>query len=115
MCIVISLVRANDAGQLGDLLSDWRRINVAVSRTKTKLVFVGSARTFRVSALAGESLMGVLCVCHCLRLMARQQDQSIMHALVQLISARGWMHALPPGCGTEPRADGSAPDDSALE
>lgn len=54
-CIFVSLVRtghgvANDAEDgktvgVGQLLRDWRRLNVAMTRAKTKLVFVGCART----------------------------------------------------------------------
>lgn len=43
--VVLSLVRCNDAGGIGDLLRDWRRINVAFTRAKTKLLVVGSQGT----------------------------------------------------------------------
>ena len=41
-------MRSNDKGNVGELLSDWRRINVAITRAKTKLIFVGSASTLKV-------------------------------------------------------------------
>ncbi len=44
-CVVVSFVRSNPAGNIGELLNDWRRINVALTRAKHKLVFVGSRRT----------------------------------------------------------------------
>jgi DNA replication ATP-dependent helicase Dna2 len=36
---------------VGDLLKDWRRVNVAITRAKTKMIFVGSASTLRGSAV----------------------------------------------------------------
>ena len=44
-CILISLVKSNPAGFAGALLSDWRRVNVALTRAKRKLVLVGCAAT----------------------------------------------------------------------
>lgn len=43
--VVLSLVRCNEDGKIGDLLRDWRRINVAFTRAKTKLLVVGSQGT----------------------------------------------------------------------
>jgi len=40
--IVLSLVRSNERGLVGDLLRDWRRVNVALTRAKRKLLIVGS-------------------------------------------------------------------------
>ena len=45
--VVLSLVRSNDAGNVGDLLKDWRRVNVALTRARTKLLIVGSRETLR--------------------------------------------------------------------
>ncbi len=42
--IYISLVRSNDEGKIG-FLSDFRRINVALTRAKKKLVIVGDSAT----------------------------------------------------------------------
>lgn len=42
--VVISLVRANDAGQIG-FLRDLRRMNVAMTRARMKLIIIGSAST----------------------------------------------------------------------
>ncbi|WVQ74886.1 hypothetical protein IAR50_004493 [Cryptococcus sp. DSM 104548] len=53
-CILVSLVRSNDTGAIGDLLRDWRRINVSFTRAKKKLVIFGSARTLGLDPLFGE-------------------------------------------------------------
>lgn len=42
--ILISLVRSNDKGQIG-FLNDLRRMNVAITRAKSKLVIIGNAAT----------------------------------------------------------------------
>ena len=42
--IIISLVRANDDGQIG-FLSDLRRMNVAITRARMKLIILGNAAT----------------------------------------------------------------------
>ena len=39
--IIISFVRSNDSSSIGDLLQDWRRLNVAITRAKKRIVFVG--------------------------------------------------------------------------
>ena len=45
--ILLSLVRSNREAVAGTLLHDWRRINVAITRAKRKLVLVGSQQTLR--------------------------------------------------------------------
>jgi len=70
-CIIISMVRSNDAGQVrahtpptprevdkrrgtqvGDLMKDWRRLNVSFTRARSKLVIIGSRKT-----LQGDDLL----------------------------------------------------------
>jgi DNA replication ATP-dependent helicase Dna2 len=46
-CIILSMVRSNEAGIVGDLLKDWRRVNVALTRARSKLVVFGSKRTLK--------------------------------------------------------------------
>eukprot|EP01137_Pigoraptor_chileana_P036265 Opistho-2@31535 len=53
-CIIVSLVRSNSAGNVGDLMKDWRRVNVAFTRAKQKLVIFGSMGTFRHDELFGR-------------------------------------------------------------
>ena len=42
--IIISLVRSNDDGQIG-FLADLRRMNVAITRARMKLIILGDSRT----------------------------------------------------------------------
>ena len=55
--VVLSMVRSNEDGNLGDLLKDWRRVNVALTRARTKLILCGSFETLR----KGSELLGKLC------------------------------------------------------
>ena len=50
--IILSLVRSNDNGRVGRLLSDPRRLSVAVTRAKRKLIFVGSFSTLNLGSQA---------------------------------------------------------------
>lgn len=49
--IIISLVRSNDQNNVGELLRDWRRINVAFTRARTKLIILGSKTTLASNEL----------------------------------------------------------------
>lgn len=49
--VIISLVRSNDEQNVGELLRDWRRINVAFTRAKTKLLVLGSKKTLSSNEL----------------------------------------------------------------
>jgi len=44
--VIVSLTRSNDAGELG-FLTDIRRMNVALTRARKKLVVVGDGATVR--------------------------------------------------------------------
>ena len=44
-CIIISMVRSNAEGRAGELMKDWRRINVAATRARSKLIVFGSKFT----------------------------------------------------------------------
>jgi len=69
-CIVVSLVRSNAEHNVGALLQDWRRINVAFTRAKSKLVVIGSRATLRQSGMCAK--------------------------FVHVCASKGWICTLPP-------------------
>ncbi|EGX93313.1 DNA replication helicase Dna2, putative [Cordyceps militaris CM01] len=74
--IVLSLVRSNDACHIGELLRDWRRINVAFTRAKTKLLVIGSKST-----LSGSNV---------------NNKENMLSRFVALMEQRDWIYNLPP-------------------
>lgn len=69
--LLLSFVRSNEEHSPGQLLEDWRRINVAITRAQKKLVMVGSAQTLRTIPLFEE--------------------------LLHLMQDKGWLVSLPSG------------------
>lgn len=69
-CVIISLVRSNDDGKVGDLLQEWRRINVAVTRSKSKLIILGSKKTL--------------------------SNSPVLKKFIDLVMEKKWMYRLPP-------------------
>ena len=69
--VIISMVRSNASANTGELLRDWRRINVCFTRARTKLVILGSRDTL-------ESL-------------------PLLRDFFDLIDGRGWMYTLTAG------------------
>ncbi|KAK0199920.1 DNA replication factor Dna2-domain-containing protein [Desarmillaria ectypa] len=53
-CIIISMVRSNDDGAIGDLVKDWRRMNVSFTRARSKLIIFGSRKTLKDAPLLKE-------------------------------------------------------------
>ncbi|KAK4141106.1 uncharacterized protein C8A04DRAFT_14358 [Dichotomopilus funicola] len=72
--VILSLVRSNEACAIGELLKDWRRINVAFTRAKTKLLVVGSRST-----LGGCG------------------EEEMLARFVGLMEGRRWVYELPEG------------------
>eukprot|EP00730_Choanoeca_flexa_P018031 TRINITY_DN8742_c0_g1_i3.p1 TRINITY_DN8742_c0_g1~~TRINITY_DN8742_c0_g1_i3.p1 ORF type:complete len:1308 (+),score=258.03 TRINITY_DN8742_c0_g1_i3:39-3962(+) len=52
--ILVSFVRDNPDGVVGDLLKDWRRINVAITRAKHKLLLCGAKETLRHNEICAK-------------------------------------------------------------
>ncbi|KAI1798471.1 Dna2-domain-containing protein [Ganoderma leucocontextum] len=92
-CIIISMVRSNDEGQvrpvsssavfvrrhlnlmhralqIGELVKDWRRMNVSFTRARSKLIIIGSRKTLRQAPLLTE--------------------------FFELMDGQGWILTLPP-------------------
>jgi DNA replication ATP-dependent helicase Dna2 len=79
--VVLSLVRSNDAHSIGELLRDWRRINVAFTRAKSKLLIIGSRSTLKGSASDGGGEEG---------------EGKMLARFVALMEERDWVYDLPP-------------------
>lgn len=92
--VLLSLVRSNDEGKIGELLKDWRRINVAFTRAKTKLLVVGSRRTLKGvgAGNGGEGGNG-------------EGGGEVIGRFVGLMEERGWVYEFGGG-GGEGNGDG---------
>ena len=80
-CIVLSLVRSNPERKKGCLLGDARRVNVAVTRAKRKLIIIGDGTTLTAPAPGPPPLLT---------------------RLLDLCKTRGWRVPLPPGPHSSP-------------
>jgi len=67
----MSLTRSNERGTVGDLVRDWRRLNVCFSRAQSKLVIFGSRSTLQGRGVA------------------------MLDRFFALVDERGWTYALP--------------------
>ena len=54
----MSFVKSNSQGNVGTLLNDEKRLNVAFSRAKSKLIMVGSEKT--LSSPSSEKMSTIL-------------------------------------------------------
>ncbi|KAL7538364.1 hypothetical protein ACHAXR_008501 [Thalassiosira sp. AJA248-18] len=68
--IIISLVRSNKEGKSGRLLQDFRRLNVAFSRAKQKMIVIGSFSTL-------------------------QRGSDVMRPVLDSLRQRNWVYTLP--------------------
>ena len=75
--IILSLVRSNEAKSIGELLKDWRRINVAFTRAKTKLMVVGSRETLKGNGVN------------------KNGEEEMVARFVTLMEERRWVFDLP--------------------
>jgi DNA replication ATP-dependent helicase Dna2 len=57
--VIVSCVRSNENGTVGDLLKDRRRINVALTRARSKLIIISSEKTLSSNELLRD--MVALC------------------------------------------------------
>ncbi|CAD0089321.1 unnamed protein product [Aureobasidium vineae] len=67
--VFISCVRSNDTGNVGDLLRDWRRLNVAFTRARSKMVVLGSKETL--------------------------SSNELLDKFLKLVDSKGWIYNLP--------------------
>lgn len=82
--VVLSLVRSNEACSIGDLLRDWRRINVAFTRARSKLLVVGSRDTLRgCGRKGGGSTDG------------EESGEEMLARFIRLMEERDWVYDLP--------------------
>lgn len=56
--IILSFVRSNAEGNTGRLLQDKRRLNVALTRAKSKLIMIGSFSTLKSGSAPLRPLLG---------------------------------------------------------
>ncbi|KAJ5679422.1 hypothetical protein N7462_007666 [Penicillium macrosclerotiorum] len=68
--IILSCVRSNSDNHVGELLRDWRRVNVAFTRARTKLLVLGSKSTLR-------------------------DGNELLCKYVRLVEGKGWVYDLP--------------------
>lgn len=69
--VIVSCVRNNDNSEIGELLKDWRRINVAITRARSKIILIGSKSTLSAS-------------------------EGVLQGLIGICERQGWIHDLDP-------------------
>ncbi|KAJ5632584.1 hypothetical protein N7490_008923 [Penicillium lividum] len=69
--VILSCVRSNSENHVGELMRDWRRVNVAFTRARTKLLVIGSRSTMR-------------------------DGNELLRKYVRLVESKDWVYNLPP-------------------
>jgi DNA replication ATP-dependent helicase Dna2 len=69
---------------VGELLTDWRRMNVAMTRARSKFIMIGSAATLRVCACTSAQTH-------------LYQSVPFLKDLLDYIDIHGWLIRLPSG------------------
>lgn len=87
--VILSCVRSNSENHVGDLLRDWRRVNVAFTRARTKLLVVGSRSTLR-------------------------DGNELLCKYVRLVEGKGWVYNLPRGAAESHIFQSAALDSTQL-
>jgi DNA replication ATP-dependent helicase Dna2 len=77
--IILSLVRSNEAKSIGELLKDQRRINVAFTRAKAKLLVIGSRETLKGNKPKSDG------------------TEEMVARFVGLMEEKNWIYDLPNG------------------
>eukprot|EP00811_Abedinium_folium_P030959 NODE_4998_length_1822_cov_3.420649.p1 GENE.NODE_4998_length_1822_cov_3.420649~~NODE_4998_length_1822_cov_3.420649.p1 ORF type:complete len:453 (+),score=141.90 NODE_4998_length_1822_cov_3.420649:256-1614(+) len=91
-CVLVSFVRSNPEGHVGTLLCDWRRLNVALSRAKHKLVLVGSSSTLAGACESDGKVAGTTpLVANAVE--ASSDGRQKLRELVEISRARAWVLA----------------------
>ena len=75
-CVILSMVRSNEHGEVGSLLADLSRLNVAITRAKKKLIIVGNHET--LSSMPAEDA-----------------KTGHLRKLVDMVEQKGWIQELP--------------------
>ncbi|KAJ5280981.1 Dna2/Cas4 domain of unknown function DUF83 [Penicillium angulare] len=87
--VILSCVRSNSDNHVGELMRDWRRVNVAFTRARTKLLVVGSRSTMR-------------------------NGNELLRKYVNLVESRDWVYNLPPNAADSHVFQSSTLDTSRL-
>uniref|UniRef100_A0A452TPF8 DNA replication ATP-dependent helicase/nuclease n=1 Tax=Ursus maritimus TaxID=29073 RepID=A0A452TPF8_URSMA len=75
--ILVSFVRSNKDGPLGELLKDWRRLNVAITRAKHKLILLGCVPSLLLSSFGKYIFLNLFYIMD----LPSEEHESLCHVL----------------------------------